>query len=67
MTDRLMASTSGLGGKSAAMRGWLMTYWRLWEKGYRGPMPYVIGPIWEPLTIEPPLKDFPADILGREY
>ncbi|KKL56866.1 hypothetical protein LCGC14_0942200 [marine sediment metagenome] len=51
MADRLMASTAGLGGKAAAMRGWLMTYWRLWEKGYRGPMPYVVGPIWEPLII----------------
>ncbi len=57
MADRIVASTAGLGHKSTAMCGWLMTYWRLWEKGYRGPMPYIIGPIWEPLTIEPYPKE----------
>ncbi len=35
-------------GKSQAFRDWLMAWWRLWERGYRGPMPYVIGPGWKP-------------------
>ncbi len=48
MAGKIMLDRRELSGKSVAMRGWLMTYWRLWEKGYRGPMPYVVEPPWSP-------------------
>ena len=39
-------------GASQAKRDFLGAWWRLYEHGYRGPMPYVIGPGWKP----PPQK-----------
>jgi len=34
--------------KSHVQRLYLLDWWRKWESGYRGPMPYVIGPGWRP-------------------
>ena len=34
-------------GKSYSIRLGLLSWWRLWKHGYRGPMPYVIGPGWK--------------------
>ncbi|KKM23538.1 hypothetical protein LCGC14_1614130 [marine sediment metagenome] len=50
-------------GKSQVMRFYLMSWWFAWANGYRGPMPYVIGPGWNP-----PRKSNSgiAPICGRE-
>ncbi len=37
-----------MSGKSQAMRTLLMSWWFAWSRGYRGPMPYVVGPGWKP-------------------
>jgi len=42
-------------GKTQAVRALLSSWLLAWEGGYRGPMPYVIGPGWRPQHTVPRL------------
>ena len=46
--DGVLILAPRMSGKSAMARWLLMSWWDAWEGGYRGPMPFVVGPGWKP-------------------